>query len=100
MKIIAIVGSLRPTGNTNYLIDQVLQEADTQGFETDRIILSQYQMNPCLEHANCSSFEICRQDDDAPWILDKFRSAYGIILGSPVYYHNMTGQMKAFVYRN
>ena len=100
MKIIAIVGSPRPTGNTNYLIEQALQEAETHGFETEKIILSQYQVNPCLGHANCSSFETCRQDDDAPWILDRFSSADGIILGSPVYYYNVTAQMKAFVDRN
>jgi len=52
MKIIAIVGSPRTTGNINYLIDQALQEIDTRGFETDKIILSQYQVNPCLGHAN------------------------------------------------
>ncbi len=100
MKIIAIVGSPRPTGNTNYLIEQALQEAKTHGFETEKIILSQYQVNPCLGHADCSSSETCRQDDDAPWILDRFSSADGIILGSPVYYYNMTAQMKAFVDRN
>ena len=100
MKIIAIVGSPRTTGNINYLIDQALQEIDTRGFETDKIILSQYQVNPCLGHANYSSFEMCQQDDDTHWILDKSRSADGIILGNPVYYYNMTAQMKAFVDHN
>lgn len=100
MKIIAIVGSPRPTGNTNYLVDQAFQEAATHGFETEKIILSQYRVNPCLGHEDCASFPACRQDDDAPWILDKFSRAEGIILGSPVYYYNMTAQMKAFVDRN
>jgi multimeric flavodoxin WrbA len=100
MKVMAIVGSPRPTGNTNYLVDQALEEIAGHGLETEKIILSEYKVNPCQGHQNCSSFPKCRQDDDAPWILDKFSRAEGIILGSPVYYYNMTAQMKAFVDRN
>jgi multimeric flavodoxin WrbA len=81
-------------------VDQALQEAAAHGLETEKIILTQYKVNPCQGHDNCSSFSACKQDDDAPWILDKFCSAEGIILGSPVYYYNMTAQMKAFVDRN
>jgi multimeric flavodoxin WrbA len=100
MKILAIVGSPRPKGNTSYLVDQALQEAAAHGLETEKIILTQYKVNPCQGHDNCSSFSACKQDDDVPWILDKFCNAEGIILGSPVYYYNMTAQMKAFVDRN
>jgi len=100
MKVMAIVGSPRPTGNTNYLVDQALEEIAAHGLETEKIVLSDYKVNPCQGHQNCSSFPVCRQNDDAPWILDKFSKAEGIILGSPVYYYNMTAQMKAFVDRN
>lgn len=100
MKILAIVGSPRPKGNTNYLVDQALQEAAARGIETEKIILSEYKVNPCDGHANCASFSACKHNDDAPMILDKFVNADGIILGSPVYYYNMTAQMKTFVDRN
>jgi multimeric flavodoxin WrbA len=100
MKITAIVGSPRPKGNTDLLIDQALEEAAEKGAETEKIILSRYRVNPCLGHQNCNSFEKCKQDDDIPEILDKFRSADGIILGSPVYYYGITAQMKAFIDRN
>ena len=100
MKILAIVGSPRPKGNTNYLVDQALEAAALHGIETEKIILSQYKVNPCQGHDNCSSFSVCKQKDDVPWILDKFCSVDGILLGSPVYYYNMTAQMKAFVDRN
>jgi multimeric flavodoxin WrbA len=100
MKILAIVGSPRPKGNTSYLIDRALHEAAIHGVETEKIMLCQYKVNPCQGHDNCSSFAACKQNDDAPWILDKFCSAEGIILGSPVYYYNITAQMKAFIDRN
>lgn len=100
MKILAIVGSPRSAGNTSYLIDEALGEASGRGLETEKILLGDYRVGPCLGHENCASFPACRQEDDAPWILEKFREAEGIILGSPVYYYNMTAQMKAFVDRN
>ena len=100
MKIMAIVGSPRPEGNTDLLIDQALEEAESRGAETEKIILSQYLVGPCLGHQNCNSFEKCKQDDDIPEILYKFRYAEGVILGSPVYYYGITAQMKAFIDRN
>jgi len=100
MKILAIVGSPRPKGNTSYLVDQALKQAAARGLETEKIILTKYRVNPCDGHENCASFSACKHDDDVPMILDKFINADGIILGSPVYYYNMTAQMKAFVDRN
>jgi multimeric flavodoxin WrbA len=100
MKVVAIVGSPRPKGNTNYLVDQALQEISSRGIETEKIILSQYRISGCLGHENCRSFKVCQQDDDGRWIIEKFSQADGIILATPVYYYNMTAQMKTFIDRN
>jgi len=100
LKILAIVGSPRLNGNTNFLVDQALDEAAKLGAETEKIVLSQHTVNPCLGHDNCASLESCTQKDDAGWILDKFREADGVILASPVYYYNVSAQMKAFIDRN
>ncbi|MFC1989503.1 flavodoxin family protein [Chloroflexota bacterium] len=100
MKILAIVGSPRPKGNTNYLVDQALEEAAKYGIQVEKIILSQYKVNPCLGHDDCASFESCTQKDDAGWILDRFREADGVILATPVHWYNVSAQMKAFIDRN
>ena len=100
MKIVAIVGSPRLKGNTNHLVDRALLEATSLGIETEKIVLSQYQVNPCLGHDDCASYESCLQKDDAVWILDRFRQADGVILATPVYYYNVSAQMKAFIDRN
>ena len=100
LKIVAIVGSPRLKGNTNYLVDRALQEAAGLGVETEKIVLSRYQVNPCLGHDDCSSYESCLQKDDAAWILETFRQADGVILATPVYYYNVSAQMKAFIDRN
>ena len=100
MKILAIVGSPRLTGNTNYLVDQALEEASKLAIDTEKIVLSQYEVNPCLGHDDCASFESCLQKDDAGWILNRLREADGVILATPVYYYNVSAQMKAFIDRN
>ena len=100
MKIVAIVGSPRSNGNTNRLVDEALREAARHGLEIEKIMLGEYNVGPCLGHQNCNSFPECRQNDDASWILERFRQADGIILGSPVYYYTVTAQMKAFIDRN
>jgi len=100
MKITAIVGSPRSNGNTSCLVDEALQEAARQGLETEKIMLGEHRVGPRLGHENCPSFSECQQKDDAPWILEKFREADGIILGSPVYYYTITAQMKAFIDRH
>ena len=100
MRILAIVGSPRPKGNTNYLVDQVLEEAAGIGADTEKIVLSQYEVNLCLGCDECASLESCVQKDDGGWILDRFREADGVILATPVYYYNVSTQMKAFIDRN
>ena len=72
MKIMAIVGSPRLDGNTNYLVDQALAEAEKLGAETEKIVISQYRVSPCLGHDNCASRESCTQKDDAGWIIERF----------------------------
>ena len=100
MKLLAIVGSARTNGNCNYLTDQALNEAAKLGAQTEKIILSQHQINPCHGHENCASFKSCQQHDDAEWILEKTCEADGVILATPVYYYNVSAQMKTFIDRN
>ena len=100
MNIVAIVGSPRVNGNTSYLTDQALEEARRLGVETEKIVLTQYQINPCQGHDECRNFASCLQEDDTELIVRKLYEADGIILASPVYYYNITAQLKAFIDRN
>ena len=100
MNILALVGSPRLEGNTDFLVDQALAEAAELGAETEKIILSQYDVKPCLGHDECSDLDSCVQRDDAAWILDKFCKADGVILATPVYYYNVSAQLKVFMDRN
>lgn len=75
MKVLAIGGSPRLNGVSNYLIDQALGELASRGIETEKIVLNQYRIGFCQAHSNCASFSECQQEDDVPWILEKFATA-------------------------
>jgi multimeric flavodoxin WrbA len=100
MKVVAIVGSPHADGNTAYLVDAALKEIAAQGIETEKIVLGQYVVNPCMGHEKCGTFAACKIKDDAPAIVKKYNEADGVILASPVYFFDVTAQMKAFIDRN
>ncbi|MDD3854033.1 MAG: flavodoxin family protein, partial [Syntrophomonadaceae bacterium] len=64
MNILAIMGSPRLYGNTNYLTDQALDAANKAGATTEKIILNQYKIHPCDGHINCASLKKCAHNDD------------------------------------
>ena len=100
MYILAVVGSPRLDGNTNYLVDEALHEANQLGAKTEKIVISQHRLSPCLAHINCRELDSCVQKDDGAWILDKFCEADGVILATPVYYYDLSAWMKIFIDRN
>ena len=100
MKVVAIVGSPHAKGNTSYLVDEALKEISSQGIETEKIVLGECVVNPCLGHNECGTYEVCKIKDDAPAIIKKYNEADGVILASPVYFYDVSAQMKAFIDRN
>ena len=100
MKILAIVGSPRINGNTNYLTDEALREAEKLGATTEKIIVSEKKINPCLGHEECSEYSACVQKDDGMEILQKFVEADGLILATPIYYYDISSWLKIFIDRN
>lgn len=100
MKVVAIVGSPHVNGNTAYLADEALKEISAKGIETEKISLAEHNVAPCMGHNDCGSFKACKIKDDAPEIIRKFNEADAVILASPVYFYDVTAQMKAFIDRN
>ncbi|MFC1967997.1 flavodoxin family protein [Chloroflexota bacterium] len=99
MNIVAIVGGPRVEGNTSYLVDQALAEAQKLGIEVEKIMLTNYEIAFCQGHDDCESQPICKLKDDCNSIIEKFRTADGVILASPVHNINVSVQLKAFIDR-
>ena len=100
MKILAIVGSPRPQGNSSYLVDIALEEAKKQGIEAEKVLLIEKQIGWCRGHDGCGSQPTCLDgSDDAAEIVEKLYSADGILLSSSVHMGNVSGLMKNFMDR-
>ncbi|BAW31564.1 MAG TPA: flavodoxin family protein [Methanothermobacter sp.] len=97
-KIIGIVGSPRVDGNTTFLVKEALTAAEEEGIETELIKLAEHDINPCRACDTCLEGE-CPIEDDIPILLEKIEEADAIIIGSPVYFGNVTGQTKMFMDR-
>jgi multimeric flavodoxin WrbA len=99
-KVVAVIGSPRRRGNTATLVDAALEELERCGCDCERIVLSTLRINACDGHANCGERESCPHDDDMPGVLEQVYAADGLILATPIYYENVSGQMKTFMDRN
>ncbi len=104
MKVIAINGSPRKKWNTATLLNKALEGAASNGAETEFIHLYDLNYKGCISCFSCKtrggkSYGKCAVKDDLTKILEKIRSIDAIILGSPIYFGTITGQMKSFIER-
>jgi multimeric flavodoxin WrbA len=104
MKVIAINGSPRKKWNTATLLEKALEGATTQGAETELIHLYDLNYKGCISCFNCKlqdgkSYGHCSVNDELKPILQKIEEADALILGSPIYFGNLTGEMRSFLER-
>ncbi|ACV62845.1 NADPH-dependent FMN reductase [Desulfofarcimen acetoxidans DSM 771] len=100
MKIIGINGSHRKGKNTAIMLHAVLDEAAALGAETELLELTDYNIKFCVSCNKCLGKPQCSiTDDDNTLVGEKLLQADGIVLGSPVYWANVTALMKNFMDR-
>lgn len=84
---------------TRRVVNFVLAGAKDAGAEVDLIDLADLQVTPCTACESCSLDGTCVFADDLPAAYDRMRDADGLVLASPVYVDNVSGQMKVFIDR-
>jgi multimeric flavodoxin WrbA len=102
MEVIAINGSGRKDGNTAILLRAALQELDNTGIGTEMVQLAGERVRGCTACRKCfeNRDRLCVFDDDiVNGCIEKMAEADGIILGSPVYFTDVTAEMKALIDR-
>ncbi len=101
-KVVAINGSARRDGNTAFLIRRMFEELESEGIETELVQLAGKTVRGCAACGQC--FENRDQQctfhgDVVNECIAKMIEADGIILGSPVYFFDVTAEMKALIDR-
>ena len=100
MKILGINSSPRgKNSRTLKLVDAVLDGAKERGAETELVDIAALDIRYCLGCQVCYAEGECVQEDDLAELVDKMLSADGIVLGSPVYMHSVTAQLKTVIDR-
>lgn len=102
MKAVAINGSPRKNGNTELLLNTVLNGLKAEGIETELIQVGGKNIHGCRACWACKKMKngkcVCN-DDIFNEIVEKAIDADVIILGTPSYYSDMTPELKAFIDR-
>lgn len=97
MKIVAILGSPRPKGNSALLAEAFLTAARERGAHTDVYMLNQMNFKGCQGCNRCKTeSEVCVVEDDLTPVYEKVRQADILVLASPVYFGDLSGQLKCF----
>lgn len=102
MKVVAINGSHRTDGNTFQAIKIMSDTLAERQVETEIIQLGSRPVRGCTGCNGCrknASGECIYNDDLANQAAAKMKAADGIILGAPVYYAGLAGDMKCLLDR-
>jgi multimeric flavodoxin WrbA len=100
MKVLAINGSPRKGGNTEIVLRTVFQELEKKGIETELVQVGGKLVHGCTACLKCREMKDGRchiKNDYINQIIPKMLEADGIILGSPVYFADITTEMKALI---
>ncbi len=104
MKIMAVNGSPRKTWNTATLLKKALKGAASRGAATELVHLYDLKFTGCTSCFACKtrggkSYGRCAVKDDLKPIFKKIEAADGLILGSPIYFGSVSGEMRSFLER-
>ena len=102
MKVLGINGSPREGGNTELLMRTVFGELEAAGVETELVRIGGRPFRGCVACRRCFENRDRRcvlEGDPLNELVAKMAEADGILLGSPVYYTDVTSEMKGFLDR-
>lgn len=104
MKIMAINGSPRKDWNTATLLRKALEGAEALGAKTEMVHLYDLHYQGCVSCFACKenggkSYGRCVIKDALTPVYRRIEQADGLILGSPVYLGNVSGEMQSFMER-
>jgi multimeric flavodoxin WrbA len=104
MKVMAFNGSPRKKWNTATLLGKALEGAASKGAKTELVHLYDLDFKGCISCFACKtigakSYGRCAVRDDLTPIFRKIEKADAVILGSPIYFGTVSGEMKSFMER-
>ena len=97
--VLIISTSPRKDGNSNALAEEFAKGAREAGNQVEKINLYDKTIGFCKGCLACQKTQRCVIHDDADTIAQKMRTADVIVFATPIYYYEMSGQMKTMLDR-
>ncbi len=98
-KVIGIVGSPRREGNVSATVNEVLKGVTEKGASTKVYYVNEMDIKGCQNCMNCRKDGMCTIDDAMGSIIEDIKDADAVVIGSPVYIWQVSGQTKVFMDR-
>ena len=98
-KVIILSTSLRQNGNSHALAESFARGARDAGNEAEVVSLIGKTLGFCRGCFACQKIGRCVIDDDAAAIERKVLEADVVVWATPIYYYEMSGQMKVLIDR-
>jgi multimeric flavodoxin WrbA len=100
-KILIVSGSPRRNGNCAAMAETLTEAAFAEGADVEMVYLNDLTIKPCQGCDACQekSSDGCIIDDDMAQLYSKIGAADAIVIASPVYWFNISGQTKVFIDR-
>ena len=98
-KVIVISTSLRRGSNSDMLAEQFVQGATAAGHDVEKISLDGKTIQFCKGCMGCQKLGRCVINDDVNDLMAKVLEADVVCWATPIYYYEMSGQMKTLIDR-
>lgn len=98
-KVIVISTSLRVGSNSDMLADKFVEGALAAGHCVEKISLAGKDIKFCKGCMACQKLGKCVIGDDVNSIMEKVLEADVVCWATPIYYYEMSGQMKTLIDR-
>lgn len=99
MKVIVISTSLRAHSNSDALANEFIRGAQDAGHDVEKISLVDKNVQFCKGCLACQKLGKCVIKDDVNDIMAKVLNADVVVWATPIYYYEMSGQMKTLIDR-
>ena len=97
-RVVLLCGSPRLEGNTAQVLGECAKVLESEGIETETILLAENRILSCTACGLCTGGE-CALDDSLNDIIRRIREAEGFIVGTPVYFGTARGDVLSALQR-
>lgn len=99
MLIMAFSASPRKGGNSDIILDKVIEGLQCGGADVEKFFVNELSINPCKGCGGCNRAGRCVIEDSFQELFDKLIVCDGVVFASPLYFMNVPARGKALIDR-